>query len=84
MVSTTSVETFLLWLQSQRFTGPVTLHCLDGVPRSAQFGPPSRVDFYDPGPSPPAPSPPSRGAPQRKGLDNPPPQDADSGSGSEP
>lgn len=72
MVSTTSIETFLLWLQEQRFTGPVTIHCLDGVPRSAAFGPPKRVDFH-------APEPARRGTPHGKGLDKRPPQGADSG-----
>lgn len=72
MAATTSVETFLLWIREQKLTGPITIHCLDGVPRSAHFGAPNRVDFYDPAPA-------RRGAPHRKGLDTPPPQGADSG-----
>lgn len=72
MSATTSLETFLLWVREQRLTGPVTIHCLDGVPRSAHFGAPNRVDFYDPAATQPR-------TPHRKGLDTPAPQGADSG-----
>jgi hypothetical protein len=60
-ISTNNLETFFLWLQDQKFTGPVTLHCLDGVVREAQFGPPHRVVF--------APQTPTRGALREKMLD---------------
>ena len=80
MVTTSNIETFLLWLADQKYTGPVTIHCLDGIPRNASFGPPSKVSFY----APVAPAPPSRETPKRKGLDKTATQDADSESESSP
>lgn len=43
--ATNSLETLLLWLRTQNFTGAVTLHVRGGVPREATWGSPNRVYF---------------------------------------
>ena len=61
-IATTSLSTFLTWLQSQRFTGNVVLHCQGGVVKEAHYGAPNRVMFT-------APTDQGRGAPHSS-LDN--------------
>ena len=42
----TAAEVFRALLQ-EKYTGAVVFHCLDGVPKSVEYGRPRRIEIYE-------------------------------------
>lgn len=34
-------------IRIERYTGPVIVHCQDGVPKSVEYGRPRRIEIYE-------------------------------------